>query len=42
MGVYLCLGEINIHNVDVNTATDFKEIKHSKIFKPLFTFYFFY
>ena len=19
---YLCLGEINIHNVDVNTATD--------------------
>lgn len=27
MGVYLCLGEVNIHNVDVNDAIDFKEIK---------------
>jgi dsRNA-specific ribonuclease len=27
MGVYLCLGNVNIHNVNVDDAVDFKEIK---------------
>ena len=27
MGVYLCLGDINIHNIDVSDAVDFMKIK---------------
>ena len=31
MGVYLCLGNVNIHNVNVDDAVDFKRSKHFKI-----------
>ena len=27
MGVYLCLNDINIHNIDIKEAIDYKEIK---------------
>lgn len=27
MGVYLCLNDVNIHNIDIKNAIDFKEIK---------------
>ena len=33
MGVYLCLGEVNIHNVDIKSAIHFKEIKSFEMIK---------
>ena len=42
MGVYLCLGDVNIHNINVNDAIDFKEIKtFQNIKNNNFTFIFF-
>ena len=42
MGVYLCLGNVNIHNINVNDARDFKEIKtFQNIKNNNFTFIFF-